>query len=147
MRRLIPWLTIGVLLLCGAAVVAAKGQTRRLVVTGGTLQAPIEITSPDALANVWGGDFLGEPASVPAATLPRYTVSFYVVLPRETADRLMLVVSYVRDTDGAGGVVCLPGRGEPTYALNVRTILRPDQDGRCHRGEAHWSRAINAALR
>jgi hypothetical protein len=147
MRRLFPWLTVGLLLLCGAAVVAAKGQTRRLLVTGGTLQAPIEITSPDALANVWGGSFLGEPTLEPSATLPRYTVSFYVVPPRETADRLMYVVSYVRDLDGAGGVVCLPGLGEPTNALNVRTILRPDQDGHCHRGEPHWSRAINAALR
>jgi hypothetical protein len=147
MQRLIPWLTIGLLLLCGAGVVAAKGQTRRLVVTGGTLQAPIEIASPDALANVWGGSFLGEPTVEPSATLPRYTVSFYVVPPRETADRLMYIVSYVRDPDELGGVVCLPGRGEPTYALNVRTILRRDQDGRCHRAEARWSRAIDAALR
>ena len=115
MRRLTPWLRVGVLLLCGAVVVAAKGQTRRLVVTGGTLQASIEITSPDALANVWGGSFLGEPTAEPSRTLPRYTVSFYVVPPREAAERLMYVVSYVRDPDGAGGVVCLPGRGEPTY--------------------------------
>jgi len=71
---------------------------------------------------VWGGSFLGEPTAEPSATLPRYTVSFYVVLPRETADRPMYVVSYVRDREDAGGVVS-------------------------HRGEANRSRAINAALR
>ena len=147
MRRLIPCLPIAVMLSCGVAVVAAKGQTRRLVVAGRTLQAPVEITSPDALADVWGGSFLGEPTPEPSATVQRYTVSFYVVPPRETADRLMYVVTYVRDPDGTGGVVCLPGRGEPMYALNVTTILRPKQDGRCHRGEARWSLAINADLR
>jgi hypothetical protein len=145
--RVTDGLVVGVLVLCATGQLIAKGDTKRLVVTGGPLKTALEITSPDALADVWGGSFLGEPTTEPSATLPRYTVSFYVVPPRETADRLMYVVTYVRDPDGTGGVVCLPGRGEPMYALNVTTILRATQDGRCHRGEARWSLAINAALR
>jgi hypothetical protein len=141
-------LAVGVFLLCATAGAFAKGDTRRLVIAGGSLQAPLEIASPDALANVWAGTFIGAPCDPPAAGLPRFEISFDVQPPREDTARRMYVVVYVEDPAAPdGGYLYLPGRGEDGYRLNVRTILRENQDGRWHRAEARWSRAINAALR
>jgi len=141
--------TVAVLMLCSMTTVLAKGATRRVVITGGTLApgAHVEATNSAALANVWAGAFLGDPAEPPGAGEPRYQVSFYVVPPREHDERVMYVVRYVRDPSmPGGGFVYLPGRGEEYYSLNVSTILRPEQDGRWHRARADWSRAINSAL-
>ncbi len=141
-------LAVGVFLLCAMAEAIAKGDTRRLVIAGGPLPAPVEIVSADALANVWGGTFIGAPCDPPAGGLPRYEISFYVRPPREDTARRMYVVVYVEDPAAPeGGYLYLPGRGEDGYSLNVRTILRENDDGRWHRADARWSRAINAALR
>lgn len=95
-----------------AAPAAAKGITRRLVVTGPAVPVGLEITDPAALANVWGGEFIGPPTSEPDAAWPRYVVAFDVQPPRTDAVRMMYVVMYVRDPKGPGGFVYLPGRGE-----------------------------------
>ena len=123
----------------------AKGPTTRLVISGPGLSQPVETTDPKALANVWGGSFIAEPAPEPDSALPRYLVTFYVQAPRETP-RAMYAVTYVRDPQSGRGFVYLPGRGEEGWAMNVRTILRDGQDGRWHRANREWSDALARAL-
>ena len=43
----------------GTALLSAKGPTVRLTVSGGSLQSPIEVTTPAALAHVWSDEFIG----------------------------------------------------------------------------------------
>lgn len=131
----------------GGITTAAKGPTVRLTVAGASFSAPLVVTTPEALATVYGGEFLGAPAAAPDAAWPRYVVSFYVDLPREMGVRRMYVVEYVRDPRSGGGYVYLPGRGHEAFALNRSTILRDGQDGRWHVASASWARALNAAIR
>jgi hypothetical protein len=126
--------------------VAAKGVTRCLVVTGPGLPAPINITDPAALGNVWGGEFLAAPTLEPDQAWPRYVVEFHVQPPRTDAVRKMYVIQYVRDPKSGAGFVYLPGRGDERYRLNVGTFERPAQDGKWHLAAATWSQAINARL-
>jgi hypothetical protein len=134
------------LVLALAEGMAAKGPTTRLVISGPGLPQPIETTDPEALANVWAGSFIGEPASEPDKSLSRYAVTFYVRPPREAFSRAMYVVYYVRDPGSGRGFVYLPGRGEEGWAMNVRTILRDGQDGRWHQAAAGWNDAVASAL-
>ena len=53
----------------------AKGPTRKVTVTGSTLAAVLEFTDGAALANVWQGAFIGEPASHPDPTWARHAVA------------------------------------------------------------------------
>ena len=140
-----PSLLVLALVLARADGLAAKGPTTRIVISGPPLPRPVETTDPKALANVWAGRFIAEPASEPDPALPRYLVTFYVQAPRETP-RAMYIVSYVRDPQSGGGFVYLPGRGEEGWAMNVRTILRDGQDGRWHRATREWSDALARAL-
>lgn len=111
-----------------AVTVDAKGPTVRLTIVGPGLSHPIEITDPAAIVqNVWGGEFIGRPATKPDRALPRYVVSFYVKPPREQV-RMMYVVQYAWDPITGDGLVYLPGRGEEWYSLNVSTIFRDGQD-------------------
>lgn len=127
------------------ATLAAKGSTVRLTVAGPGLSSPVQVTSPDAIAaNVWDGNFIGQPATEPDKALPRYRVSFYVEPPRKPV-RMMYVVYYVRNPQTGQGFVYLPGRGEE-YRLNVSTILRDGQDGQWHEAADAWSKAIAHAL-
>ena len=128
------------------ALVTAKGVTRRLVVTGPTLPAPLEITDQAALANVWGEEFMGAPAAEPDSSWSRYEVAFYVQPPRTEAVRMMYVAIYVRDPTSGAGFVYLPSRGEEHYRLNVRTILREGQDGKWHHASEAWNEAISKRL-
>ncbi len=143
--RALRTLAILTLVVALADGLAAKGPTTRLVILGPGLSRPVETTDPKALANVWAGRFIAEPAPEPDHALPRYLVTFYVQAPRETP-RAMYAVTYVRDPQSGSGFVYLPGRGEEGWAMNVRTILRDGQDGRWHHAAAGWSDAVASAL-
>jgi hypothetical protein len=144
--RAVRTLAILTLVVALADGLAAKGPTTRLVISGPGLSPPVETTNPKALANVWGGDFIAEPASEPDKALPRYLVTFYVQAPREATPIPKYVVSYVRDPRSGRGFIYLPGRGEQGHAMNVRTILREGQDGRWHHAATEWSDAVALAL-
>lgn len=137
---------ISALLVCQLAVILAKGPTTRLEVSGGGRVVPLEITAAAALVNVWSEDFIDAISPAPAADLVRYRVAFYVLPPRESVERVMYVIQYVRGPNDGGGFVYLPGRGEEGYDLNVRTILRPTHDGQWHHARRAWSAALNRAL-
>jgi len=122
-------------------------QTVKLTVTGAKLQQSIEITDPAvlALSFVYGGTFIGAPASEPDPAWPRYTVTFDV----QTLDGVKAaayVVNYCTDSTTGEGFIYLPGPGDGSYRRNISTILRDGQDGRWHRASAAWGGAINARL-
>src|SRR5476649_1292217 len=113
-----------------AVSLGAKGRTVKLVVSGGGLGQPIEITGKDVLfANPWGDDFVHSWKAIPEPPpgVRRYEVSFYEELGTRDV-RMKYVVDYAPSPHGRGAIH-LPGRGDPSYRLNVGTIVRDGQDG------------------
>ena len=128
--------------------VAAKGTTVKLVVSGGTLAAPVEIAGQDVLfANPWGDQFVRAWTSIPAppGDSHRYEVGFYEELPNRDV-KMMYVVEYVPSLDGRGAIH-LPGHGDQHYRLNVSTILREGQDGRWFPASDEWERVVGPRVR
>jgi hypothetical protein len=128
--------------------VAAKGTTVKLVISGSTLAAPLEIGGKDVLfANPWGDQFVQAWKSIPAppGDRHRYEVGFYEQLPNRDI-KMMYVVEYVPSPHGRGAIH-LPGRGEKHYRLNVGTILRDGQDGQWFPASDEWERLVGSRVR
>jgi hypothetical protein len=127
--------------------VAAKGTTVKLVISGGHLDSPVDITGKDVVfANPWGDGFVADWKSIPPppTTSPRYEVSFYEELgPRNV--KMMYIVEYSRDVHGRGAIY-LPGHGDPRYRLNVSTILRDEKDGQWFPASDEWDRIVGSHL-
>jgi hypothetical protein len=114
----------------------AKGKTVKVVVAGGDLAKPVEITDPNTLADfqVWSGPgtssnqaqaFIvdwsrGAIKELPSG-LTQYEVSFYVDEPEE---RIAYIVLYAFDPTTRRGYVHIPGNRDPHFQSNVRTIWR-----------------------
>ena len=82
----------------------------------------------------------------PIATLPRYTVSFFVdAFTDQPKIRKLYVVRYVPAPLTAGGFVYLPAAADVDGELNG-IVSRPGMDGRWFRASTEWSAAINAHL-
>jgi tetratricopeptide (TPR) repeat protein len=116
--------------------VLAKGKTVKVVVDGGDLAKPIEISDPNTLVHfqVWAGPgtssnqgqaFIADWSSGAVKELPkgltRYEVSFYVSEPEE---RIAYVVLYSFDASTGRGYVYIPGKSDPHFQSNVRSIFR-----------------------
>jgi hypothetical protein len=134
-------------LIAGSSALDAKGTTVKLTLTGPGLARAVEITDTGLLdgSNVWMGTFIGETVgAAPQVTTPIYTVTFDVLLPewQRAGVKTMYTVSVARDARTGGLWLYLPGRGEPGYTLNVRTMLRDTQDGHWHRPSAAWAAAL-----
>jgi hypothetical protein len=128
--------------------VGAKGKTVKLVVSGGALQQPIEISGKDVLfANPWGEEFVHPWTAMaePPQALGRYEVSFYEELGPGNV-QMKYVVDFVPSLPGRGAIH-LPGRGDARYRLNVGTILRDGRDGRWFPASDAWERVVGSRLR
>jgi hypothetical protein len=146
----------------------AKGPTSRIVLAGAGLPHPVEITDPALLKDfqVWSGpgtvscvqekcvegttgfiiDWSSGPVSDRPAGLPRYEVSFYATDRRAPhAERLVYVVSYEYDASSSRGYVYLPGKDDPQYALNTRSIHR-GREGKWFRATAAWDEVVRGVL-
>ncbi len=140
------WTTVVVIAVGLLVTLSAKGPTVKLTITGPGLTQPLEVTTPDALAHVWGDDFIGSPATEPDTQLPRHMVSFHVQ-PNGSGDaRVMYVIQYARNPNTGEGFVYLPGPGEEWYWLNVGTIHRQSHNGRWHHAVDRWNEAISASI-
>jgi hypothetical protein len=127
--------------------VAAKGTTVKLVISGGGLAGPIEITGKDvAFANPWGDAFVRAWTSIPppATDRPRYHVSFYDEFGPGNV-KMMYIVEYCRNPEG-GGAIHLPGRGDERYRLNVSTIYRDGLNGQWFPASDEWERIVGSHL-
>jgi len=131
--RLAVLLSISLLVL--APVLLGKGKTLKVVIAGGNLAKPVEISDPKTLADfqVWAGPgtssnqgqaFIVDWSSGPIKELPeglsRYEISFYV----DGLDRVAYVVLYAFDHSIGHGYVYIPGKSDQHFQSNVRTIFR-----------------------
>jgi hypothetical protein len=116
----------------------AKGPPDRIIISGGGLAHPIEIT--DSLSrlqfNPWAAAFANLHSPVrdsSTCALAPYDVRFYMRWPgRHSAydlgDKVLIyALTYCPESGGAGGTFHLPGPGQPFYDINVSTILRRGQ--------------------
>jgi hypothetical protein len=136
----------------------AKGETSRIVISGGDLAAPRAIVDPVLLGRfyVWAGagtshSYAGGPgiestegfiidwaagiAEERPAGLPRYEVAFHVVAG---STPLVYTVLYEPDASAGRGYVYVPGRADQWFPANARVIWRG------HGFEGHWLHATRA---
>jgi hypothetical protein len=151
-RCVLAWL---LLLLAGVPFASCKGSPALIVISGGSLAQPIEITDSDSLKafDPWMGQFADwqQKALTDAPCFRRsFEVLFYLKWPgRDSAlDRGPLQMIYATrycSTDSTG-YVYLPGRGEPQYLRNIGTIIRGAADGKWHPATAAWDSLMRSAL-
>jgi hypothetical protein len=156
MMRITSRCALIVLLALGmTAHLYAKGRTVKLSVTGPNLAAPVDVTDPAALANVWGmtgsscavpTNLYGANADVPKQSLARYRVSFHVMPHGDKQTQVMYQVAYVFDPSANRGYVYFPGPGEDGHELNSGTIVREKNAGKWYEAGEAWSKAVNAQL-
>ena len=156
MKSRVP-LAVALLLAFGAgAIVSAKGTTTRVVISGPQLGEPIELRDRAVVApfNVWSGpgtrvngveqldgfivDWRSGALEPSVADLQQFEICFYVDGNPPFPDRLAYVVSYGFDPKSGDGYVYLPGRSDPRFGSNVRSIVRGSKY------EGHWFRASRA---
>jgi len=142
-------------LFLGAPRAFSKGSPDLILISGGGLSQPIEITDPGSLKafSPWIGQFADWQAkSLKDAPCFRrsFEVLFYMRWPgRESAlDRgdLQLIYATRYCFTGDTGYVYLPGRGEPGYGWNGGTIIRGAADGMWHVATAAWDSLLSDAV-
>ena len=146
MKTLFAALIVGIGIFAPAPV-AAKAPTVKITINA-ERAASIVVTEPAVRQfYVWAGPgvqindipqttgFIGDwakgPTAKPPDVLQRYRIAFYTGCKRSESDscntdqpQLSYVVFYVYDPATPKGYVYVPGRGEPWYDLNTRSILR-----------------------
>jgi hypothetical protein len=146
-----------VLLLLFAVVPLAysKGSPELILVSGGGLAQPLEITDPSLLKafDPWSGQFAEwqENPLIDAPCFRRsFEVLFYMKWPgRESSlDRGDLKMIYATRycSTGSAGYVYLPGPGEPQYRANIFTIMRGEAEGKWHPATAAWNSLMGDAV-
>jgi hypothetical protein len=138
----------------------AKAETTKITIQSLYLKAPVEIVDPVILSkfNVWTGPgtWSSDPAFnanapgfiidwssgvVPEVPdrLTCYKVSFYSKLPNERLDYVVYYAQdyHAHDPSSRIGYVYLPGRDDPSYSLNVGTIIR-GVEGKWFRSSNTW---------
>jgi hypothetical protein len=128
----------------------AKALTVKLIVSGGGLTKPIEITDKRVLgvSDVWVGTFLDTPRGAlkdPPQGHEPYEITFYVKFARNDV-RKAYVIYYFANPSGESGYIYLPGKGNPWQDLNSGTIIRDGQDGKWNYASPEWEEAIKAAI-
>jgi hypothetical protein len=127
---------------------SAKAPTVKIIISGGGLTRPIEVTDQRILdmSNIWSAQFLDRSkgtAKEPPRGLQHYEVSFYI----KTADneiRKKYVLYYYPGPSTEPGYIYLPGKGEAWYFLNVGAILRDKQDGKWNYASPAWEDLIKS---
>jgi hypothetical protein len=149
---------LSTLLVTFAAVVSAygKGPVDLILVSGGGLNQPIEISDPASLNafNPWTGQFADWKAKalVDAPCYRRsFEVLFYMKWPERRSsalDRGDLKMIYATRYcwTGEAGYVYLPGPDEPLYGPNGGTIIRDGADGKWHPATPAWDSLLSSAV-
>jgi hypothetical protein len=133
-----------------------KGPVDLILISGGGLNQPIEITDPASLNafNPWIGQFADWKAK-PLVDAPCYRRSFEVVFYLKSAGRmpssldrgdLQMIYATRYCWTGEAGYVYLPGPGEPLYGPNGGTIIRADADGKWHPATPAWDSLLSSAV-
>lgn len=136
----------------------SKGDMVRIVIEGGKLAAPVQITDWKSLKDLvfWDGpgnsgvtlehatsgsiiDWKAGIVAKQPVGLLRYEVSFYMIQETQTP-RLVYVVFYEHDASSNRGFVNLPGKGEPGGLEEI-------DSGSIYRGPGvagHWFRSTKS---
>jgi hypothetical protein len=146
---------------------SAVGVTTRIVFEGADLVAPLTMSDAAAVSrfHVWSGPgtgmngvrategFIANWSAGAVAARPeglrRYEVSFYVKprqtyqVPADAPEELAYVVDY--EGDETQGFVLIPGRTDPRYQRNTRSIYR-GVEGQWFRATVEWHRFVNESL-
>jgi hypothetical protein len=142
-------------LLAGVPLAYSKGPPDLILISGGGLAQPVEITEPSALKafNPWLGQFADwqQEAVAEAPCFRRsFEVLFYMKWPGRISslDRGDLKMIYATRYCSTGliGYVYLPGPRETSYGENTGTIIRGDADGKWHPATAAWDTLIGNAV-
>ncbi len=141
----------------------AKGPVDKMTLTGAGLASPIEITNSESLApfDPWTRGFVswnrGRVTEPPPAE-QIYAVSFYLqARNRPNCPKLdgefcvIFVLQYSPDPSGGPGHLYFPGPGEPSYRLNIGTIMTSsldawDPNGKWQYATADWDALMQRVL-
>ena len=133
----------------------SKGSPELIVISGGGLARPVEITDQSLLKafDPWTGQF-ADWQEKPLADAPcfrrSFKVQFYMRWPgRESSldrDNLQMIYATRYCSTGLTGYVYLPGPNESLYRGNIGTIIRGDADGKWHVATAAWNALIEQAV-
>lgn len=134
-----------------AVPVLAKGPVGKITIESPNLPGSVEITDPEIVNrfNPWAAQFIGmvgpfrRPPDVGLQT--PYQVYFYMENGHDQQE-LSYMLYYYPQPAGTRGYIYMPGKGEPYYPLNVRTILREESDGRWHQSTPVWEGAFEQIL-
>ena len=144
---------VGSVLFFAISVASGKAVLSKLLIVGGKLPQPVEVTDPKLLkaSNPWFGTFIPQWNQVslqqianPPPTAPRYELSFYTTFSSQ--DQIIYVAYYAFDPVSRRGFLYLPGSDEQWYSTNIRSIMRPHQDGRWNVADPAWSDQINSII-
>jgi len=134
------------------ASLADKGLTTKITISTTDQAVPIEVNGPTlGMFHIWRGpgvivnhvpqtegfiiDWSKGLVEHRPSGLQRYRVSFYTGCPaglceeKEVGPKLSYVVLYEYDAAAKKGYVYLPGKGDPEYQINTRSILRGLEGG------------------
>jgi hypothetical protein len=146
---------IFLIFLSGVPRAYSKGPVDLIVISGGGLSQPIEITDPSPLKafNPWMGQFADWQAK-PLADAPcsrvSFEVFFYLKWPGRfsSMDRGDLKMIYATRycSTGLAGYVYLPGPGQRYFGENNGTIIRREADGKWHPATADWDSVMSDAV-
>ena len=131
-----------------APLAHAKSATCKIVIEGGSLSQPLEITDPQILnlSNVWMGTFF-DVSHDPVPEAPRgigpYQISFYVKWGGEV-QRKYVVYYHPRLSDP--GYIYLPGSGDTWQFLNWGTVVRRGEDGKWHYALTEWEKLVKPLI-
>ena len=133
----------------------SKGSPDLIVISGGGLSQPIEITDPNSLKafDPWSGQF-AEWKETPLLDAPcfrrSFEVLFYMKWPGRTSSQdrgdLKMIYATRYCYTGVAGYVYLPGPGEPNRGVNNGTIIRSGADGKWHPATAAWDALLSNAV-
>lgn len=131
-------------------VSSAKSPTVKIMITGGALTSPIELTDPRILdvSNVWTGHFLDSSRGAvtePPRGLQRYELSFYIRIA-DNEVRKKYVLYYYPRSGAEPGYIYLPGKGDGWYRLNTEAIVRNGKDGKWNYASPGWENLIRPEI-
>lgn len=144
MRQTFASLCAAVTMILTPSLGIAKGETVRIVISGGDLAAPIEIAGPSASPfQVWSNlniDWSRETAK-PSEGLRVYDLAFVTT----RTGRSTYVVRYAIDPTTKHGYVYLPGASDPAYKDNVWMIYRGTEGNWLH-ASSEWEKLVNPLI-
>jgi hypothetical protein len=142
-------------LLAGVPLAYSKGPPDLILISGGGLDQPVEITDPASLKafDPWNGQF-ADWQQKPLTDAPCFRRSFEVLFYMKWAERkssldrgdLKMIYATRYCSTGLTGYVYLPGPNESLYRGNIGTIIRGDADGKWHVATAAWNALIDQAV-